>query len=146
MAQQWYAQIEGVTVGPLELRGLRELAAEGRLNGETPVRLGEEEWTRASKVSGLFEPSDPALATVDTGSRPAITINPSMNDTTEWRMLADTAKTADVKNPEPERPLPRRTAPAGAESPPMSRTILTLAVVGIVLVIAAALLALAFIG
>jgi hypothetical protein len=143
VAQEWYAQIDGVTVGPLEMRALRELAVEGRLTGETPVRLGDEEWTRASKVSGLLDLSDAAMAAVDAGSRQGITIDPSLNDTTEWRMLADTAKTADVKDPNRERPLPRRAGPTdsgAAESPPASRTILTLVVVGIVLVGAVALL------
>lgn len=141
VAQEWYAQIDGVTVGPLEMRGLRELAAEGRLTTETPVRLGDEEWTRASNIGGLFDPGAPALAAVDTGSRHGITIDPSLNDTTEWRMLADAAKTADVKDPGPERPLSRRSPESrSGEEPPRPRTIATVIIAGVALAAAAALL------
>ncbi len=105
MPQQWFAQVDGMTAGPFEMRRLRELAAEGKLTAETPVRLGEDVWKRAGQVDGLFGLTDPALSAVGPGSSHGFTIDPSMNDTTEWRMLAETAPTPKA---EETKPLPRR--------------------------------------
>lgn len=136
MAQDWYAQIDGVTEGPFEMRRLRELAAEGRVTGDTPVRLGDEDWRRAGQINGLLEPSpsDPAFS-VPGGSSYAIPVAPSLNDTREWRMLADTAAAPAADS---SRPLPRRTPePAtsrGTASPApkeTSRAMLVLAVTGV---------------
>jgi len=142
VAQDWYAELDGVTAGPFEVARLRELAAEGKLTGETRVRLRDGEWTRAARVSGLLDGGEPPAAAAETGSRASIAIDPSLNDTREWRMLSETAKTADVRDPGRDRPLPRRVAARGgepADAPPASRTVLTLAVAGLALAAAVAL-------
>lgn len=54
----WYAQNDGRAVGPLDLEGLRRLAAGGQLTAATPIcRVGAAAWGRADadpEVAGLF--------------------------------------------------------------------------------------------
>ena len=120
MAETWYADIDGATAGPFGRDRLRAMAAEGRVTAETRVRSGDGPWRRAGEVEGLVDEIDDGASgpRPGTGSQFAIPIDPSVNDTTEFRMLADTAKTEVVKPyREAERPLPRLSATGEGGSP-----------------------------
>ncbi|MFG0290165.1 MAG: PH domain-containing protein [Rhodopirellula sp. JB044] len=56
MSSQWYIQYKGKIVGPASARQLQEIAQQGKIATDTPVRLGESgKWTPAGKVKGLFK-------------------------------------------------------------------------------------------
>lgn len=54
MAEQWYCQLDGEQVGPIDSAQLQGLARRGRLTPETLVRTASgKNWVPASKVNGL---------------------------------------------------------------------------------------------
>ncbi|MGC1274166.1 MAG: DUF4339 domain-containing protein [Planctomycetaceae bacterium] len=55
MAQQWYAQLDGRTLGPFPAKKLRDLANAGTLVPDTQLRIGDGAWFRATRVKGLFD-------------------------------------------------------------------------------------------
>ena len=68
MAKSWYVSHEGRVVGPATSTQLKRLAEQQKIHRDTRVRLGREgHWVRASKVQGLFPPTElvsaePAIA------------------------------------------------------------------------------------
>jgi TM2 domain-containing membrane protein YozV len=65
MAQEWYVDHKGKTVGPFESSQLKQLAKTGKIDRTTKIRRGDEgRWVDATKVQGLF----PALEDKQSGS------------------------------------------------------------------------------
>ena len=57
MADSYYYQANGETVGPLAPSALKQLANEGVIVAATPVRKGEQgDWYQAGTISGLIPP------------------------------------------------------------------------------------------
>ena len=53
--KKWYVHHNGKAAGPFSSAKLKQLAAHGRIDINTQVRLGEgPSWVTASKVKGLF--------------------------------------------------------------------------------------------
>jgi len=70
MATEWYYRIGGRDVGPIPPSTLKQLAADGVVYSETPVRRGQDaSWTTAKHVRGLFPEATPK-ATDSTESAP----------------------------------------------------------------------------
>ncbi|HEX6986331.1 MAG TPA: DUF4339 domain-containing protein [Planctomycetaceae bacterium] len=91
MAQQWYAQLDGRTVGPFPAKKLRDLASAGTLTPETPIRTDDGAWMRAARIKGLFEG---VQAAAGSGIRTAQADRPSPDgaeetaeETAEWPSL-----------------------------------------------------------
>ena len=62
MAQQWYYQIMGQDMGPIEAHDLREMVNSGDITRTTLVRKGEDgEWILAERIAGLFPDIRPVL-------------------------------------------------------------------------------------
>jgi hypothetical protein len=63
MASRWYVDQDGEQIGPLKTVELRQLAARGDVQSQTPVRRGEQgDWVPAGKVVGLIPKSSQAAA------------------------------------------------------------------------------------
>lgn len=64
MAGQWYVKIMGSVVGPLEAADLQQMAKQGRITPDDPVRKGDGPWRQAHQVRGLFDaaPATPGTA------------------------------------------------------------------------------------
>ena len=61
MAQQWYYQVMGQIMGPIEAHTLREMVSVGDITRSTLVRRGDEgEWILAERIAGLFPELRPA--------------------------------------------------------------------------------------
>jgi TM2 domain-containing membrane protein YozV len=55
MSTNWFLQHNGKTHGPLTSVQLKQLAASGKINRDTQVRMNDDgQWTQAAKVRGLF--------------------------------------------------------------------------------------------
>jgi hypothetical protein len=66
MADSYYYQVNGETLGPLSPSGLKQLANEGVIGASTPVRKGEQgAWYQAGTIAGLVPPK-PAEAAAPT--------------------------------------------------------------------------------
>jgi hypothetical protein len=114
VAEKWYAEIDGKTAGPFGRERFRTMADEGKLTDRARVRTGDGPWTHAGDAGGPLEDEAPADGPPKSGSQYAIEVDPSLNDTTEFRMLAETAKVETVKPyTEAARPLPRRVPAVG---------------------------------
>lgn len=72
MAQEWFCEVKGQLVGPLESADLRRMAKSGELLPANKIRQGDHgQWVEARRVKGLFDeqpaqaktfPTRPALA------------------------------------------------------------------------------------
>lgn len=61
MIEEWYFLKNGVEVGPVTGQALFNLAQKGRIEKETPVKVGEDGiWNKAMDVEGLFIPESEA--------------------------------------------------------------------------------------
>ena len=57
MATDWYVRIGNAERGPISSEALKQLALEGRVTPETPLKKGAAgDWVPASRVKGLFGP------------------------------------------------------------------------------------------
>ena len=62
MAQEWFCEVKGQFVGPLESADLRRMAKSGELSPANKIRQGDHgQWTEARRVKGLFD-EQPAQA------------------------------------------------------------------------------------
>ncbi len=56
MSREWYFLKDGVEIGPVNSQALMEFAKKGRIESETPVKIGEDgKWCKAMDVEGLFD-------------------------------------------------------------------------------------------
>ena len=63
MATAWYYQVNGRDVGPVPPSALKQLANDGVVSHETPVRREcDATWTTAKHVRGLFPETTPEAA------------------------------------------------------------------------------------
>ena len=54
MSQQWFCYINGQIRGPLNARGVRQLADQGQLKPADQVRWGDDgQWSSAASINGL---------------------------------------------------------------------------------------------
>ena len=60
MAESWHYKLMGEEIGPISSQQLKELAQNGTIDFDTPLRKSSSDsWNRASKVRGLFDgPND----------------------------------------------------------------------------------------
>ena len=62
MATEWYYQLEGRIVGPVQPSALKQLADDGIVLHGTPVKRGQDtRWTTAINVRGLFPETGQAI-------------------------------------------------------------------------------------
>lgn len=78
MADQWFAILDGVEIGPLPASQIRQLAESGKIGPTTPVkRQGMERFIPASRVNGLIsvvvEQGQPVSTTSGAGQPTVIT-------------------------------------------------------------------------
>ena len=112
MADEWFAEVEGKTVGPVGIDRIQEWSRAGRVTRETRVKGPDGLWTPAGEVPGLLSPSAGcAAAGMSDGSVPVI----SLQDTAQWDMLGQEVGVGAAAA-EAAEPLPRR-APAWTLSP-----------------------------
>lgn len=56
MSKQWYYEVMGSTVGPLTSAELRQGVLSGKIQPDTPVRLGTDgKWQSADRIKGLLD-------------------------------------------------------------------------------------------
>ena len=85
MANDWYVKINNVEHGPLTSERLKQLAQQGKVTPDTPIRQGASgNWISASAVKGLpfpTVPSSPSSATPPASSG-ALEVNAKRYDST----------------------------------------------------------------
>lgn len=70
MATEWYYRINGKDVGPVPPSALRQLANDGVVSHETPVRRAPDaNWTTAQHVRGLFPETAQTAVAVKSGEQ-----------------------------------------------------------------------------
>lgn len=120
MASRWYVDQDGEQLGPLKTAELRQLAAQGDVQSQTPVRRGEQgDWVPAGKIAGLIPKSSqaapPQAEAVPVG-QPVPTARPVAKPVATARPVAKPVASAAPA------PAPAPTGPAiKAASPPTRR-------------------------
>jgi GYF domain 2 len=125
VADEWFAEIEGETVGPVPATRLRQWAAAGRLTPDSRVRAANGSWSRFADIAPLLTPSPGVSSNVSDDSVPVV----SMQDTAEWDALSHVVKGEATQE---AKPLTRRAAP---EEPALRRLPLPALIAGAILAV-----------
>ena len=105
MSDEWFCQIMGSEVGPLNQRQLVDMVRRHRLNPEDLVRRNNSSWVPAFEVKGLFE------AAAKPAPEPPPEEAPAEADSKVYRSDQSEALTSKAGGPTQQRPSDPQTAP-----------------------------------
>ena len=71
MSQEWYVQMDGEILGPLDSEGLQFAVDQGAVQRDTLIRLGERgNWNPAESIIGIFPASEPVPVFIPKARQP----------------------------------------------------------------------------